>query len=145
MLDERLNSSAGPVPSLGARILRHSFTRFAALGVMGLGVDVALLGILLRFTAASKPVAVTLAFLATYAINFFLNRRFSFSVHGGIERQLARFLPQIVLDYVLMLTAFEVLGALGIGALLARVLAGGTNAAVNYTAYRFWTFRSSDA
>jgi len=144
MLESRRASSLEPAPAFSARILRHSFTRFAVLGVLGLGMDVALLAALLTFTAATKPVAVTLAFLVTYAVNFFLNRRFSFEVHGGVDGQLIRFLPQIALDYVLMLTAFEGMTSMGIGVLYARVLAGGTNASLNYAAYRFWTFRSAE-
>src|SRR5437762_3494612 len=75
------------------RVYRHSLTRFAAFGLLGLGIDVTLLGILLRLTSIDGPVAVTIAFAVTYVINFFLNRAFSFAAHGAVAGQLARFLP----------------------------------------------------
>ena len=136
-----------------ARARRHSFARFAAFGVLGLGFDVSLLAELGARTALSRTAAVTVAFGTTYLLNFFLNRRFSFAatgptgsstedgVPGRLGGQLARFAPQLGLDFVLTLTAVDLLTSLGIAVLVARVLAGGSNAAVNYTMYRWWTFR----
>src|SRR4051794_3516906 len=122
------------------RVYRHSLTRFAAFGLLGLGIDVALLGILLRLTPVAGPVAVTIAFAVTYVINFFLNRAFSFAAHGAVAGQLARFLPQVLLDYLLTIAAVAVLTGWGTPLVPARVIAGGTNATVNYLLYRFWTF-----
>ena len=123
------------------RLYRHSLTRFAAVGLLGLGLDVTLLALLLRWTPVARPLAVTLAFAATYAVNFTLNRYFSFGAHGSVRGQLLRFAPQVTADYLLTLGSVEALTGLGLGVLVARVLAGGTNAALNYLAYRFWTFR----
>jgi putative flippase GtrA len=124
------------------RLLRHSFIRFAAVGLFGLGIDVSLVWIFLRYLTASRALAVTGAFAATYALNFALNRTFSFRSRGEVGIQVVRFLPQVLLDYALTLGAVEALTGLGLGVLVARVLAGATNAAVNYSAYRWWTFRS---
>jgi putative flippase GtrA len=118
---------------------------FACFGALGLGFDVGLLWLLVRLTALPQAFAVALAFAATYAINFFLNRRFSFTDQGAAEGrvagQLVRFAPQVGLDFALTLTSVELLTGLGIALLPARVLAGGTNAVINYTMYRWWTFR----
>jgi len=130
-----------PTPlTLRARLWNSSLVRFAAFGLLGLAIDLTLLALLLRFTPASRPVAITVAFLTTYAINFVLNRFFSFDAHGPVLAQLRRFAPQVTVDYLLTLGAVELLTHGGVPVLAARVLAGGTNATFNYLAYRFWTF-----
>lgn len=133
-------AAPGPV-SWWRRAYRHSFTRFCAFGLLGLGVDVSLLWLLISTVTTNRPLAVSLAFAATYALNFTLNRFFSFAAHGPVAGQVARFVPQLAADYLLTVGAVEVLTDAGLGILTARILAGGTNAALNYTAYRFWTFR----
>ena len=123
----------------------RGFGWFAVFGVAGLSFDVALLALLRHFTALPDLAAVALAFTVTYLINFFLNRRFSFAGEGvnagPLRLQLLRFLPQVGLDFVLTLTAVELLTGLGVQLLAARVLAGGSNATINYVMYRWWTFR----
>jgi putative flippase GtrA len=122
------------------RVSRHSFTRFAAFGLLGLGIDVTLLWLLLRFVMTDRAVAVTIAFAVTYGVNFTLNRFFSFAAHAPVSGQLARFVPQVAADYLLTLASVEALAGLGLTIVVARILAGGTNAVLNYLAYRFWTF-----
>ena len=116
--------------------------RFAAFGMLGLGIDLALLALLLAVTTLPRVAAITVAFLATYAINFALNRRFSFEADGSLAGQLRRFAGQVAVDYLLTLGAVQSFTALGVPVLAARVLAGGTNATFNYLTYRFWTFRT---
>lgn len=124
-----------------SRVYRHSFVRFACFGAAGLAFDVSLLWLLVTLTPLPQAVAITLAFAVTYLINFFLNRRFAFASDGNVRTQLVRFAPQLGVDYVLTMTAVETLAGLGIALLVARVLAGGTNAAFNYVTYRWWTLR----
>jgi putative flippase GtrA len=124
-----------------ARICRHSLARFAFFGALGLAFDVCLLWLLVVTTPLGEAAAVTIAFAVTYLLNFFLNRRFSFAAEGRVGAQLLRFAPQLTVDYVLTLTAVETLTGLGVTLLLARMLAGGTNAAFNYVTYRWWTLR----
>ena len=130
-----------PAPLL-RRILRHSATRFAAFGAAGLAFDLALLAVLTRVTPLPDTAAVTIAFAATYALNFALNRRFAFHAGDGrADVQLARFAPQVGVDYLLTIGAVEALTSLGAGLLAARLLAASTNAVFNYCTYRWWTFR----
>lgn len=127
-------------PSLLARISRHSLTRFAVLGGLGLAFDVSLLGLLLTFTPLPDAAALTLAFATTYLLNFFLNRRFAFGAQGHLGQQLVRFAPQVGIDYLLTISAVEIFTRVGLALLTARILAGGTNAAFNYSMYRWWVF-----
>lgn len=125
------------------RVRRHSFTRFAVLGLGGLVFDLALLALLVRFTPLPEAAAVTVAFFVTYGLNFALNRRFAFGAEGGhVGGQLTRFAPQLAVDYLLVVAAVEALTALGLGLLAARLLAAATNGAFNYCCYRWWTFRA---
>jgi putative flippase GtrA len=95
-----------------------------------------------RFTPLPNAVSVTLAFWVTYALNFALNRHIAFRAHGhAAGPQVARFLPQVLGDYVLTLTAVLALQAIGLNLTVARIAAGGTNLAFNYVLYRWWTFR----
>jgi putative flippase GtrA len=105
-----------------------------------LAFDVSLLWLLVTFTALPDAVALTLAFATTYLMNFFLNRRFSFGAHGHLGTQLARFAPQVGVDYLLTISAVEAFTRLGVALLAARILAGGTNAVFNYAMYRWWVF-----
>lgn len=123
------------------RAYHHSFARFALFGALGLAFDVSLLWLLVTTTPLANGVALTVAFVTTYLLNFFLNRRFSFGAKAHLGTQLARFAPQVGVDYVLTVSAVETFTRLGIALLAARILAGGTNAAFNYAMYRWWVFQ----
>ena len=139
-----MNPTEGPIGGPGrlGRVYRHSATRFLAFSAVGLTFDLSLLAALDRWTPLADLVSLSVAFVATYALNFTLNRWFAFgAAHGDATGQLARFLPQVAADYVLVLVGVSALQALGLPLLVARVLSAATNAVLNYTAYRWWTFR----
>ena len=132
---ERLGSRSG-------RVLRHSLTRFLLFSGVGLSFDLAVLFLLHRYTPLPLWLAVTVAFVLTYALNFVLNRWFAFdAAHGHAGAQLRRFLPQVLVDYLLVVFAVSVLVGLGMPVILARTLSAATNAVLNYCAYRWWTFQ----
>ncbi|GIF61984.1 hypothetical protein Ais01nite_00190 [Asanoa ishikariensis] len=121
---------------------RHSVIRFLGLAGVGFAFDLTLLAVLDAVTPLPPAATVSIAFWATYALNFALNRTFAFHASGdGVRGQLARFAPQVLGDYVLTVAGVTVLGALGIGLVPARIIAGGTNLVFNYVLYRWWTFR----
>ncbi|WP_336924164.1 GtrA family protein [Aquipuribacter sp. SD81] len=135
--------SAGPRARLLA-LYRHSLTRFLAFSAVGLSFDLAVLALLDATTPLPAQASVTVAFALTYALNFALNRWFAFdAAHGHVRGQLRRFLPQVGADYLLVVFGVTVLTALGLPLLLARLLSAFTNAVLNYTAYRWWTFRDA--
>ncbi len=121
---------------------RHSVTRFLALAGVGFAFDLTLLAVLDAVTPLPTAATVSIAFWTTYALNFALNRRFAFHASGhGVRGQLVRFAPQVLGDYVLTVAGVTALGALGVGLVPARIIAGGTNLVFNYVLYRWWTFR----
>lgn len=135
-----------PTGSRLSRVQQHSLTRFLAFSAVGLTFDLSVLALLNAFTPLPYQASVTIAFALTYALNFALNRWFAFdAAHGRVEGQLARFLPQVTADYLLVLFGVTVLVELGVPLLPARVLSAFTNAVLNYCAYRWWTFRDGAA
>lgn len=131
-------------PSPLSRPIRHSTVRFALVGAAGYALDVTILALLTWHGGLSRPVNVSIAFWVTYAVNFVLHRRLTFGAHtAAVGGQLVRYLPQVLADYALTLGAVEVLTALGLGLVEARLVAGGTNAVLNYCVYRWWTFRGA--
>ncbi|BCB79652.1 hypothetical protein GCM10022251_41110 [Phytohabitans flavus] len=109
---------------------------------MGFAFDLGLLTLLHHFTSLPNAASVTIAFWVTYALNFALNRHIAFRAHErSVGPQLARFVPQVLGDYVLTLTAVLALQAIGLNLTVARIVAGGTNLIFNYVLYRWWTFQ----
>ncbi|GAB3513112.1 hypothetical protein GCM10027575_29490 [Phytohabitans suffuscus] len=125
-----------------ALLSEHPLPRFVALAAVGFAFDLTMLALLNRYTPLPDAATVTLAFWATYALNFVLNRRFAFQAdEQAVGPQLARFMPQVLGDYLLTLTGVLALQAIGLPLITARIAAGATNLAFNYTLYRWWTFR----
>lgn len=124
-------------------LARRSSVRFLAVSAVGYAFDLTLLLVLEAWGTLPRAVDVSIAFWVTYALNFVLNRSLAFhAADGDVRAQLARYLPQVVADYALTLGGVELLaGGLGLPLPVARCLAAGTNAAFNYSAYRWWTFR----
>ena len=116
--------------------------RFLAFAALGFAFDLGLLLLLRHMTPLPGYACVSIAFWATYALNFVLNRYFTFEAnHSNVGPQLARFAVQVIGDYALTLAVSLGLQALGLNLALSRLAAGGTNLVFNYVLYRWWTFR----
>lgn len=127
-----------------ALIAGHSLTRFLAVSTVGYTFDVTVLLLLQGAGLMPRWANVSVSFCVTYALNFALNRWVAFdAAHRDVRGQLRRYLPQVLVDFLLTLGGVELLaGALGLPLVVARMLAGVTNLTFNYTAYRWWTFRA---
>lgn len=128
---------------LVSRVYRHSVTRFLFFSGIGYSFDITVLLLLERADWFPLLVNVTIAFVLTYALNFFLNRYFTFdAAHRDIRGQLGRYIPQVLADYGLTLGGVWFFAEIvGLPVFAARFLAAGTNLVFNYLVYRFWTFR----
>ncbi|MET7419703.1 GtrA family protein [Dactylosporangium sp. NPDC005555] len=123
-------------------VWRHPVVRFLAFAGLGFGFDVGLLLVLKYSTPLPAFACVTIAFWATYAVNFVLNRYFTFDAgHRAVGPQVARFVVQVLGDYALTVGAVLGLQELGVHLAIARVVAGGCTLVFNYVLYRWWTFR----
>ncbi|CAM02091.1 putative flippase GtrA [Saccharopolyspora erythraea NRRL 2338] len=123
------------------RLLPRELVGFAILGWFTFLVDLAILASLRAWTALPLPVAVTIAYLLAFGLNFILNRTLNFRSHAPIAGQAVRWAVVIVADYGLTLGVTTGLTALGVDFRLARLLAGACVAVFTYTASRWWVFR----
>ncbi|GAB3833463.1 GtrA family protein [Dactylosporangium cerinum] len=123
------------------RFLPRDLVGFAMLGGFTLSVDLALLVLLRRTTGLPLPVAVSIAYLVAFGLNFALNRTVNFRSHAPVGRQALRYALVAVGDYLLTVGVSSGLAALGLDFRVARLAASGTVAVFTYVASRWWVFR----
>jgi putative flippase GtrA len=122
-------------------VARHSMTRFAVVGGIGFGTDIALLWLLHGLAHMWLPLATALAYLVAFAISFVLSREWVFPDAGGMRRQLYRYLWLVAGVLLLTVAGVQALVWLGVPYLIAKLLTSGVVALVNYVASRWWVFR----
>jgi putative flippase GtrA len=123
------------------RLLPRELVGFAMLGAFTLTVDLALLVLLRHTTRLPLPVAVSIAYLSAFGLNFVLNRTVNFRSHAPVGPQVLRYGLVAVGDYLLTVGVSSGLAALGLDFRLARLAASFTVAVFTYTASRWWVFR----
>jgi putative flippase GtrA len=116
---------------------------FAILGGTTFLLDLGLLTLLRVTTTLPLGVAVTLAYLVAFAVNFVLNRTVNFRSHAPVGGQAAKYAAVLAVDYSLTLGVTTGLAALGLDYRLARMAAGMCVAAFTYSASRWWVFRAA--
>jgi putative flippase GtrA len=89
----------------------------------------------------SLAIATSVAFLATLAVNFGLNKVFSFRSSGLIRPAIVRYLLLVLVNYGATLLIVTGLTAAGLSYVVAKTLATVLNAVLNYLAYRHWVFK----
>jgi putative flippase GtrA len=136
-----LTSWVDRLPPGPRRLLPRELVGFAILGGFTFLIDLSLLAVLRGSTGLPLPVAVTVAYVVAFGLNFVLNRTVNFRSHGPVGGQALRYAATIAVDYLLTLGVTAGLTGLGLDFRLSRVLAGGCVAAFTYTASRRWVFR----
>lgn len=119
----------------------HNASRFLLVGGVSYLFDA---GSLVMFHGAlhiALPVATTMSFAATLAVNFGLNRAFAFRSGGLLGRSLLRYLVLVAVNYVVTVLLVTGLSAVGMSYVVAKTQATVLIAATNYVAYRWWVFR----
>jgi putative flippase GtrA len=123
------------------RIVTPELAGFAILGAFTFTVDLGLLTALRRGTPLPLPVAVSIAYLTAFALNFALNRTVNFRSHAPAGPQALRYAVVLAGDYVITVGASTGLTMLGLPFPVARVTASLFVAAFTYSASRWWVFR----
>ncbi|AHH95664.1 putative flippase GtrA [Kutzneria viridogrisea] len=136
-----LTSWVDKLPAPLRKLLPRELVGFAILGAFTFSIDLALLAALRGWTSLPLPVAVSIAYVTAFAINFVLNRSVNFRSHAPVGGQAARYAVVIACDYGLTLGVTTGLSALGLDFRIARVIAAACVAAFTYTGSRFWVFR----
>jgi len=116
--------------------------RYLAVGVLSLVVDAGTLWLL--YNVAGRPLwlATTAGFWLSFAVNFWANKYVTFGARTDGTRQLLRYSLLVALNYGANLGIVTGLVALGLPAVVAKVIAVGLLTGLNFIAYRAWVFRA---
>jgi putative flippase GtrA len=136
-----LTSWVDRLPPRVHRFLPRELVGFAILGAFTLGVDLVLLTLLRHATRLPMPVAVSVAYVSAFGLNFVLNRTVNFRSHAPVGGQVLRYALVVVGDYLLTVGVTTGLSYLGLDFRLARLAASFFVAAFTYSASRWWVFR----
>jgi putative flippase GtrA len=114
---------------------------YVAVGVIGTAVDFAFFWLLLRLHA-QPAVAVTVAFAIATALQFFLNRHWSFrAFHRSALRQAGAYGVVVVASWLVNLTFVEAgIGVFHLTPLFAKALAIAPSAVLGFVGNRYLTF-----
>lgn len=124
------------------RVLDHrQVVRFLAVGVVSYVVDIGTLWVLARRVGVPLALATTIAFAASFVVNFGGNRFVVFPGGGPAGRQVRRYLVVVALTYVGTLAV--VLGGThaGVPLLVAKTVAVLLSAFFNFAVGRRWVYR----
>ena len=120
------------------------FIKFSLVGGVGAIIDFTVLYLLVQFLGVWYILAATISFVLAVINNFFWNKYWTFrDSRGGIARQFSQFL--IVSTVGLGLNngmLFALVEGSGLFYMWAKVFATALVLAWNFTANKFWTFRS---
>jgi putative flippase GtrA len=123
------------------RVLPRELVGFALLGGLTFLIDLALLAALRHWTRLPLALAVSIAYVAAFGLNFALNRTVNFRSHAPVGAQAVRYALVVVGDYLLTLGVTTGLSAAGLDFRLARVTAATCVAVFTYSASRWWVFQ----
>jgi putative flippase GtrA len=119
---------------------RGELARFLLVGVFSVGVDTGSLVVLRELVGLPLAVATTVAFALTLAVNFSLNMGFVFGVRGRLTGRITRYVVLVAVNYLLTLLVVLAIAALGVHYVVAKLIAVGTCALINFTVLRYWVF-----
>jgi putative flippase GtrA len=136
-----LTSWVDRLPAPLRRLLPRELVGFAILGAFTFTIDLALLATLHSTTNLPLPVAVSIAYVSAFALNFVLNRTVNFRSHAPVGRQALRYAVVVAGDYLLTVGLTSGLNALGLDFRVARLTAATCVAVFTYSASRWWVFR----
>ncbi|URN06434.1 GtrA family protein [Actinomadura madurae] len=122
-------------------LLTHSAIRYLIIGGLSFAVDFGVLFVAHGMLDVRLPVATTAAFLTSFAVNFGLNRVWSFGSRSPVGRQLVRYVSLVVVNTVVTVLLVSGLAAVGVQYLVAKTIVTAGLVALNYVAYRVWVFR----
>ena len=120
---------------------RVSFWRFLAVGALVTAVDFTVLTVLHGLLGLDVVLSAVLAFLAAFAVNFTLNRTWTFQASGADSGgQLLRFTFLVAGNTLVTAGGMAVLTGVGLHYLAAKVCLTAVIVAVNYVVMRRWVF-----
>jgi putative flippase GtrA len=118
--------------------------RYLTVGVLSAIADIGGLWLLHGVLGMWLPLAAATSFLASFAVNFNLNQRWTFGAQTAhTPAQLVRFTILVVVNTILTSVGVTWLAALGLNYLVAKVLVVGVLTVLNFVVLRLWVFRAA--
>ncbi len=116
--------------------------KFLAVGVASAVVDVGGLWLLHGLLGVWLPLAAATSFLASFAVNFGLNQRWTFQAQTTQTRsQLVRFTILVAANTLVTAVAVTVITGLGLPYLVAKLIVMTVLFVVNFVLLRLWVFQ----
>jgi putative flippase GtrA len=123
-------------------VVAPTFLGFCLINTVTFGVDLAILTGLRGVVGLPMPIAVTAAYACAFTLSYTLNRIFNFRSHAPVGPQYALYVGVVVVNYLtFILGVCSLLTNAGLQYQLARMVAGGCEAAYMYCAMRWLVFR----
>lgn len=138
---ELLTGWVDRLPPRLRRFAPRDLVGFAMLGAFTFSVDLGLLVLLRHTTRLPMPVAVSIAYLTAFTLNFALNRTVNFRSHAPVGGQVVRYAIVACGDYVITVGVSSGLYVLGLDVRAARLAAACVVAGFTYSLSRWWVFR----
>jgi putative flippase GtrA len=121
--------------------LSVALPRYTAIGIVTVAIDISLLALLHSAAGVALIPATLLAYGVSLVFNYSLNHVWAFGADGLVWTRLSRYAVLVAINLGLTIGMVVGLTALGLYYLLAKVIAVGTGAIINFTGYRKWVFR----
>ena len=118
-----------------------TFGRYLAVGGLSVIIDAGTLWLLYDVAHQHLWLATSAGFWLSFAFNFAANKYLTFSATTGGRRQLMRYAVLVAVSYSSNLAIVTGLVALGLPAVVGKLIAVALLVVVNFGAYRYWVFR----
>lgn len=129
-----------PHTTLIARVWSHSAVRYLVVGGICFVADVAMLWVLHDVVGIPLAVATPVAFLASFALTYSLQRIVAFASDSKVVPSVGRYTALVVINTIATTGIVWLVDALGGGWFAGKVLAVVATTTWNYFAYRYWVF-----
>jgi putative flippase GtrA len=122
------------------RLWEHSAVRYVLVGGLSFVVDFGLLTLLHAVFGVPVWLATAIAFLTSFAVNFTLQRTFSFSSQTPHGTALVKYTALVIANTLITVAIVSLFESTIVGWGGGKVIATIVTTVGNYFAYRFWVF-----
>jgi putative flippase GtrA len=129
--------------SLLAALYGNSAVRYLAVGGASFAIDFLLILLGHEFIGLSIPIATAIAFLASFAFTYTLQRFFSFDTESSHGVALTKYIVLVAFNTVATTIVVSVFDSLLGQWALGKVIATSMTTLWNYFIYRYWIFVKS--
>jgi putative flippase GtrA len=126
------------------RLWEQSAVRYLVVGGFCFFVDVGLLWTTHDVLGAPLAIATPIAFLASFAVTYTLQRVVAFASAARVAPSVARYTALVIFNTLATTVIVWAVDAVGWTWLVGKVLAVVVTTVWNYFLYRFWVFRTPE-